>query len=240
MLFAKRKSLHKQRNRDTPYGKVLYSSNRIHFLFTRLLRRFRADIRLWLQYADFCKRVGHYTTLSKVIAKAVRVHPTCPGLWSLGAWAALTFDNDTHAARVLLLSGLRVLSTDQLLWIELCRLEILHTYKIKKRQEMLSLDSSANTTEDSDCTEEPYRAARLVYIAAIAEVPEVPAFRHEFIRLLREYRDTDHLQELVYSSMREDFPRVPIVWRYLAFKPVYRCMDTQSVEWNVALGRVRK
>ena len=240
MLFAKRKSLHKERNRDSPYGKLLYSANRIHILFNRLVRRFRADLRLWLQYADFCKRIGHHDTLSKVVAKAVRIHPTCPGLWSLGAWAALTFDNDTHAARVLLLSGLRMQPTDQHLWMELCRLEILHTYKIKKRQEMLSIDDGDVTSATPDLavsTEEPYKAARLVYIAAIAEVPAALEFRYEFVRLLREYGDTEQLQDLVYGSMKEDFVTNHIAWRYLVSKPVFRYMDTQSVDWNVALDQ---
>ena len=235
MLFCRRKNLHTDRSKSTPYGKLLYSANRIHILFTRVLRRFRADLRIWLQYADFCKRIRHYSRLSKCITKAVRIHPRCAGLWSLGAWTALTFDSDTHAARVLLLSGLRILPDEQHLWLELCRLEILHTYKIKKRQTMLKLDFLDSSVELAESTNEVYRGARVVYAQAVQHMPNDPEFKYKFIQLFRNYKETEELQELAYQGLMEDSANNHKAWLYLTKQPVLRYMDTQSVEWNVAL-----
>ena len=237
LLFSKRKNLHTDRSKSTPYGKLLYSANRIHILFTRLLRRFKADLRIWLQYADFCKRIRHYSRLSKCITKAVRLHPRCPGLWTLGAWTALTFDCDTHAARVLLLSGLRVLPDNQHLWLELCRLEILHTYKIKKRKTMLKLDFLDPIVELPPSTDEVpiYRAARVVYTQAVERVASDPELKYKFIQLFRDYKGTEELQELAYQGLKEDSADNHKAWLCLAERPVLQYMDTHGVEWNVAL-----
>ena len=235
MLFCKRKNLHTDRSRSTPYGKLLYSANRIHILFTRMLRRFKADLRIWLQYADFCKRVRHYNRLSKCITKAVRIHPRCSGLWSLGAWTALTFDSDSHAARVLLLSGLRVLPSDQHLWLELSRLEILHTYKIKKRQTMLKLDFLDSNVDLAQTSEAPYKAAIVVYTQATEHMPNDPELKYKFIQLFRDYKNTEELQDLAFQGLKEDSANNHKAWLYLTKKPVLRYMDTHGVEWNVAL-----
>ena len=37
------------------------------------------DIRLWLQYIDFCQKSRHHISLGKVLAKALALHPTKPG-----------------------------------------------------------------------------------------------------------------------------------------------------------------
>ncbi|KAI6656985.1 hypothetical protein LOD99_16286 [Oopsacas minuta] len=235
MLFSKRKSLHTERSKSTPYGKLVYSANHIHILFTRALRRFKSDLRIWLQYADFCKRVRHYSRLSKCITKAVRIHPRCSGLWSLGAWTALTFDSDTHAARVLLLSGIRVLPDDQHLWLQLCRLEILHTYKIQKRKTMLKLDFLKEEINDN-VNEAHYKAAILVYNQAIEQIPSDPDFRYKFIQLLRDYKDTEQFQDLIYLGLKEEFSDDHVAWLYLSMQPVFRYMDTHAVEWDAALN----
>ena len=236
MLFSKRKSSHTDRSKNTPLGKAVYSANRIHILFTRLLKRFKSDLRLWLQYADFCKRARHYSRLSKCITKAIRIHPRCSGLWSLGAWTALSFDSDTHAARALLLTGLRMLPDDQHLWLELCRLEMLHTYKVHKRQAMLKLPFFEETDDNSHNVVMSYTEARLVYTHAIEQIPNDLEFRCRFIQLLRDYKDTEALQDLVYHGLKEEFADDPMVWSHLAKQPVFRYMDTHSVEWNDALN----
>ena len=230
MLFSKRKS-------NTPFSKCVYSAQRIHILFCRILKRFKSDLRLWLQYADFCKRARHYNRLNKCIVKALRIHPRCSGLWSLAAWTALNFDSDTHTARILLFNGIKMLPGDQHLRLQLCRLEILHIYKIQKRKEMLKLDFIGEK-DDSSCNVEemPYKEARLVYTDAIEHIPNDLAFRCQFIQLFRDYKGTESLQDLVYLGLREEFADDPMVWLHLPKQPVFRYMDTHDVEWNVALN----
>ena len=42
---------------------------RIHFIFERLLRRFKGDVRLWLQYIDFARRTGSLNALGRIMAR---------------------------------------------------------------------------------------------------------------------------------------------------------------------------
>merc|ERR1712078_323772 len=57
----------------------------IHFVFARALRRFQGDLRLWRRYFDFCKAQGGGKALGRALARALRLHPAEPGLWTAAA-----------------------------------------------------------------------------------------------------------------------------------------------------------
>ena len=42
---------------------------RIHFIFDRGLRKFKGDVRFWLQYIDFAHRAGSTHALGRILAK---------------------------------------------------------------------------------------------------------------------------------------------------------------------------
>lgn len=51
----------------------------IVFDVQRALRKFKGDLKLWLQYIEFTKRCGHKNTLSKLYGRALAIHPNKPG-----------------------------------------------------------------------------------------------------------------------------------------------------------------
>eukprot|EP00536_Pseudo-nitzschia_multiseries_P009943 jgi/Psemu1/134593/gw1.290.51.1 len=53
----------------------------IHLLFVRAIRKFRGDLSLHLQHAEFCKLVKSWTRLSRVYAEALQVFPREAGIW---------------------------------------------------------------------------------------------------------------------------------------------------------------
>lgn len=92
-------------------------------LFQRVLRKFKGDLPLWLQYVEFCQRVvsrwmwhgcgwvecddcvlwlcvqKHDFALGRVLAQALAVHPHASGLWVLAAKTQMEQDRDIAAAR---------------------------------------------------------------------------------------------------------------------------------------------
>ena len=50
--------------------------------FSRALKKFQEDIRLWLQYADFCARSGSTRSLARLFPKGLAAkNPRSVGLW---------------------------------------------------------------------------------------------------------------------------------------------------------------
>lgn len=48
---------------------------RIFFTFDRAVRRFPGDVKLWLQYVDFCKLSKSYRAVGRVYGRCVFRHP---------------------------------------------------------------------------------------------------------------------------------------------------------------------
>ena len=91
--------------------------NRIHDLFRRALRKFKGDLKLWLQYIEFSRTCGHKITLSKLYGRALAIYPNKPGLWVMAAKFELEELNDISATRVLIQQGLRSNSDSKQLWL---------------------------------------------------------------------------------------------------------------------------
>ena len=116
------------------YNTVAHSFIRkVHSLYQRALRKFRGNVGLWLEFTTFCYSHGNQRLLSEVISQALRLNPSCAGLWAFAAsWeykrkvrqknlfvvVSIPFSEPEHldirvlqgdisAARYLLLRGLR-------------------------------------------------------------------------------------------------------------------------------------
>lgn len=96
-------------------------TSRVHVLFQRVLRKFKGDLALWVQYVEFCQRVvsqsdeewlwsvttvswclcvqKHDFALGRVLAQALAVHPSASGLWVLAARTQVEQNRDIAAAR---------------------------------------------------------------------------------------------------------------------------------------------
>ncbi|KAI8927795.1 U3 small nucleolar RNA-associated protein 6-domain-containing protein [Entophlyctis helioformis] len=126
---------------------------RIHTLYQKTLKKFKGDVRLWLQYFEWCKIMGSVKALGKSFANAIQMHPTKAVFWILAAAWEFEHNSDVASARVLLQRGLRINPTDKKLWLEYFKLELLWVHKLKERRRVLfkeDLDEMEVDEKDSD------------------------------------------------------------------------------------------
>ena len=92
--------------------------------------------------------------LVQVLAKALRLHPTVPGLW--GRSAAWEFDHkrDASSARKLLQRGLRMCPKSETLWVEYFRFELLYAAQLRARRAVLGIHEAEAGADDGDAEEE--------------------------------------------------------------------------------------
>lgn len=115
MLKKKRKSrLGIRRNLQAEHAAV----KKIYTLFQNALKKFVGDIKLWIQYIEFCKHMGSLKILGKVFAKLLQYHPDKPNLWIMAAKWEFEENKNIPNSRSLLQRGLRVNSSSQQLWLE--------------------------------------------------------------------------------------------------------------------------
>lgn len=73
---------------------------RVHFIYTRLLKRFgAADVRVWVQYIDFCTTTRASRAMAKVLPRALALHPRSVTLWLLAASWEFDSEHNIENAR---------------------------------------------------------------------------------------------------------------------------------------------
>ena len=72
---------------NNPRSKIVSHGfiRKILSLYQRVLRRYRGNVRLWLEFTTFCYSHGSRHLVSEVISQALQLNPTCAGLWSFAA-----------------------------------------------------------------------------------------------------------------------------------------------------------
>ncbi|XP_057840089.2 uncharacterized protein LOC131049986 isoform X2 [Cryptomeria japonica] len=127
------------------------SARRILDIYRRLLTRNKGDLRLWFEYAEFC-REHRNNNMKKVLGKALNYHPNVPGLWIYAAAWEFERNLNVNAARALMLSGIRACPKSEILWLEYFRMELIFVNKLRARKIALGLDkvSSLRDAEDKE------------------------------------------------------------------------------------------
>lgn len=129
-----------------------YASLRIIYgVFDRALRKFGADdLKLWFSYIEMAKANGSDKVVSRVLSKAIQMHPRTDQFWLLAAdWEYFHLGNVT-SARALMQRGIRLNPESRRLWIEYYRLEWIFLSNIRKRREILGIDEKKNLNGDDD------------------------------------------------------------------------------------------
>ncbi|KAF5837621.1 U3 small nucleolar RNA-associated protein 6-domain-containing protein [Dunaliella salina] len=144
---------------------------RIHFTFERATRKFKADLDLWLAWIDYCKSSNSTKQMSKVVTKALQRHGHVAALWVEAASWEFERNANVAAARALMQQGLRHCRTDEGLWGEYLRMELLYVARLRARREVLGLPN-------------PGAVAHLVVKGAIAAVPRSLALRQRLLRVV--------------------------------------------------------
>lgn len=206
----------------------------IHLLWVRTLRKYRADVALYLQYADFCKDTGSFRKLSQCYSQALQLHPKEAGLWIEAASHEFFQAGSVPAARVLLQRGLRINRTAVNLWLQYFGLELHFVQKMQGRRNIL-MGGASNVnkkSEDDEEEDEPsldkeledeeqmirsksalsalsskwdaHGMAKIVYDNAIAAIPDNVAFRLRFLDQCRLFPDTVALAQHIVDSIQRD------------------------------------
>jgi U3 small nucleolar RNA-associated protein 6 len=197
----------------------------IHLLWVRTLRKYRADVALYLQYADFCKETGSFRKLAACYSQALQLHPKEPGLWIEAASHEFFQAGSVPAARVLLQRGLRINPTAVDLWVQYFGLELHFVQKMQGRRNILmgggSNSVNVNVEQENDDEDEPsvdkdkeertipskwdaHGMARIVYDNAIVAIPDNVAFRLRFLDQCRLFPDTVALAQHIVDSIQRD------------------------------------
>ncbi|KAJ6603131.1 U3 small nucleolar RNA-associated protein 6-domain-containing protein [Mycena sp. CBHHK59/15] len=107
-------------------------------IFERALKKFKADVGLWIQYIDVAKREGANTLVSRVTARALQLHPDTPALYIVAAAHELEHGSPS-AARTLLQRGIRINAESVEMWREYVRMELGFMESLRRRWDVLGL-----------------------------------------------------------------------------------------------------
>lgn len=136
----------------------------ICYIFDRATRRFPDQIEIWNDYILFLKEKKSSTVLNAVFGKVLALYPKNENLWYQAAIHELEKNNNTHAARVLLQSGLRANKNSKIMWKRYFELELWNAIKIMERKRILGV-----TAEVSDVEAAP----SVVFKHALLAIPEL-------------------------------------------------------------------
>ncbi len=113
---------------------------RIFFILDRATKKFQGDIGLWMQYIAFARKQRSNKKVSQILTSVLRLHPTKPQIWIYAASYALEERGDMTEARSHMQRALRFCKTEEQLWVEYAKLEMMWIAKIVRRRKILGLD----------------------------------------------------------------------------------------------------
>lgn len=201
----------KENSKATKNQHDLHICQHIHFTFTRALRKFKSDLSLHLQYAEFCKSTKSFTKLGRIYAEALQLHPRNVGLWIEAASHEFFQQGSVANARILLQRALRVNnSTSQDLWLQYFGLEFHYIQKLKGRREILQLQEQQQEQGDTTCL--PPTIPTVVYNNAIKAIPDNVTFRLQFLDMCHMFPDTQGMEAHVVETIARDFADNPQAW----------------------------
>jgi U3 small nucleolar RNA-associated protein 6 len=228
-----KKQKKEREDEEDPIGDV-HIVQHIHLLFVRAIRKFRGDLSLHLQHAEFCKSAKSWTRLSRVYAECLQIFPREAGIWIEAASTEFFGPSrSVSSARVLLQRALRLNGkTSQELWIQYFTLELHYAQTLKGRRKILSGDGDNNSDDDDSNSKEAnkdvdedktdndesdsdtdYNKIPMVILRnAIRSIPNNVQFRLKFLDACQEFPDTTDLMDCVQESMASDFADEPESW----------------------------
>lgn len=120
-----------------------------------------------MQQIEFARRQKAHKKLSRILTKALRLHPTKPDLWTYAAQFAMEENGDMSEARSYMQRGLRFCKGSEFLWVEYMKLELLYIAKVTARRQILGIGKDSEPQEPIRSPDGP--------TAAIVNLPELTA-----------------------------------------------------------------
>ncbi|KIK98666.1 hypothetical protein PAXRUDRAFT_823638 [Paxillus rubicundulus Ve08.2h10] len=121
-------------------------------IFERALKRFKADVGLWIQYVQVANREGARALVGRITARALQLHPHVPSLYILAASHELSHMSPA-AARSLLQRGLRLNSDSIDMWREYIRMELGFIEGMRRRWNVLGIHTMGGENEKATETQ---------------------------------------------------------------------------------------
>lgn len=137
----------KRTRRDVIVGR---SSARVNLVYSRAVKRYKGDVKLWMKYAKHCIQSGSSRAAAKVFARAIAMRPDSETVWVNAV--AFHFDTcgDVGIARTLAQRALRTLGDSKIMWKEYFRMELAFVAKLIARR--VSIGIAVNGTQSSTTT----------------------------------------------------------------------------------------
>lgn len=172
----------------------------IYGLYSRALLKFKGNVSLWLQFLHFALSQGSNQVVSKVVIKAIKLHPHNCDLWS---FAALKWEWDTNgnidSARALFQRSLRMNPEKIQLWLNFFRLELDFASKLRERRKILKLeDNGYGSTADSNNSIVEGAMAFLILSHSIKAIPNMSVDQmSSFLQVADEYSSDINIDTIV-------------------------------------------
>ncbi|OBT52460.1 hypothetical protein VE04_05989 [Pseudogymnoascus sp. 24MN13] len=127
---------------------------RVLAIVGRGTRKHPGDLGLWMTYLEYARTAGATSKFKVMLAAALRLHCTVPGLWVYAARCALE-ESDMGEARSFLQRGARFCNQGPEMWVQYAKLEMIFLAKIAARRRVLGLDAPAvKAVEENEVEEE--------------------------------------------------------------------------------------
>jgi U3 small nucleolar RNA-associated protein 6 len=193
---------------------------RTHFIFERALRKFRGDLSLWSRWLKFCQDSKSTRQMSRVLTRALQLHPNCASLWTYAAAWEFEHNANAVAARALMQRGIRMCKDAPSLWHEYFRMELLYAARLVARRQVLGLTIDNSTNEGLSMSSDQDAAAALVlkgavakvvYNSAIDTVKDSLEFRAGFLEVLQsvELPAKEELETFILNDIAAVFGNTP-------------------------------
>ncbi|KAH7622247.1 putative U3 small nucleolar RNA-associated protein 6 [Nannochloris sp. 'desiccata'] len=193
---------------------------RTHFIFERALRKFRGDLSLWSRWLKFCQDSKSTRQISRVLTRALQLHPNCASLWTYAAAWEFEHNANAVAARALMQRGIRMCKDAPSLWHEYFRMELLYAARLVARRQVLGLtidkdtDIGATMTSDQDAAAALVlkgAVAKVVYNSAIDTIRDSLEFRAGFLEVLQsvELPAKEELETFILNDIAAVFENTP-------------------------------
>ena len=206
--------LRKKREKKLKVKKFSTSSiagtKRVHSLFQKALLKFGGDLKLWMQYVEFCQQTHSLQSINEAFGKLLQTHGDLPEVWLTVAKYNFESSGNIENARTIMLKGLRLHKNSKCLWHEYFKLELLHVEKIKARQSLLGIQGIKLKKENES---EPKmlddfllnKTAIIVYRNAIKQIPNDIDFRISFLNICFSLHDVEEVENEIMASLTDDY-----------------------------------
>jgi hypothetical protein len=93
-------------------------------MFSRYSQHFKHSLDVWKEHISYCLRTNSTKSLSRVLGKALLLHPTSEDLWLIARHIEVEVKHDFDSARAVMQRAVDLNKRSLKLWIEYFKLEL--------------------------------------------------------------------------------------------------------------------